>query len=151
MLPVFNLSGHRTCLSGPTIARNPLFPSGATSSARDHRGGDGVLSLRHLQSSMMLQRSSRSWPHSHAAWFWVMRHHASCSDRRRFELADGAASLRARLARSLSPTEGSLSRTPVDFSVTTRFATSAPSKLGQQGGAIRRHALDGCHNRLDPE
>jgi hypothetical protein len=48
MLPVLNLSGHQTYLSGPARAQNPLFSIGATSSAKDRRGGDGVLSLRRL-------------------------------------------------------------------------------------------------------
>jgi hypothetical protein len=103
MLPVLNLSGHRTCLSYPTRARNPLFPTGAISSARDCRGGDGVLSLRRLRSSMTLQWSSQSRPYSHAAQFWVMHRRTSCSGGRRFGLVDDAGSLRARLARSLSP------------------------------------------------
>jgi hypothetical protein len=77
-----NTAGHRTCLSGPARARNPPFPTGAASSAREHRGGDGVLSLRCLRSSMALRRSSRSRPYSHTTRFWVMRLHASCADRR---------------------------------------------------------------------
>jgi hypothetical protein len=45
MLPILNLSSHRTCLSGPVRARNPLLPIRATSSAKDRCGGDGVLCL----------------------------------------------------------------------------------------------------------
>jgi hypothetical protein len=40
--------GHRTCMSGPARARNTLLPIRATSSAKDRRGGDEVLHLRHL-------------------------------------------------------------------------------------------------------
>jgi hypothetical protein len=126
MLSVLNLSVHRTCLSGPARAQNPFFPTGSTSSTRDRRDGDGALSLRHLRSSMTLRRSSRSCPYSHATQFWVMRRRASCSDGRRFGLVDDTASLRACLARSLSLAEGSLRRTPNDFSAMTRFAASAP-------------------------
>jgi hypothetical protein len=41
-------------------------------------------------------------------------------------LADDATSLRARLARSLSPTKGSLRGTPAELSAMTRFVASAP-------------------------
>jgi hypothetical protein len=132
MLPVLNLSGHRICLSGPARAQNPLFSVGARSSAIKHCGGDGVLSLRCLRSSMTLWRSSQSQLYSCAARFLVMRHRASYSDRRRFGLADDTASLQARLARSLSPTEGSLSGTLADLSATTRFAA-----LADLSGVIR--------------
>jgi hypothetical protein len=141
MLPVLNLSGHRTCLSDPTRVLNPFFPTGATSSARDCRGGDDVLSMRRLWSSITLQRSSRSRPYSHTTWFWVMRRHTSCSHERRFRLADDAASLQTRLARSLSPTEGSLQGTLTEFSATTRFDTSTPywakTVWGEPSGTMR--------------
>jgi hypothetical protein len=54
-----------------------------------------------------------------------MRRRASFPAKRRLGLNEDATSLRARLARSLWPPDGSLRGTPVDFSATTRFVASA--------------------------
>jgi hypothetical protein len=141
MWHALNLAGHLTSLSGPAIVRNPLLPVGVTSLARDHRGRLGVLSRRCLRSSMTLRRSSRLRPYFRALRFCVMHQRASFSARYRFGLAEDAASLRARLARSLWPTDGSLRGKPADFSATMRFVTSAPycarSARREPLGAIR--------------
>jgi hypothetical protein len=141
MWHALNLAGHLTSLSGPAIVRNPLLPVGVTSLARDHRGRLGVLSQRRLRSSMTLWRSSRLRPYFRALRFCVMHQRASFSARYRFGLAEDAASLQARLARSLWPTDGSLRGKPADFSATMRFVVSAPycarSARGEPSGAIR--------------
>jgi hypothetical protein len=70
-----------------------------------------------------------------------MHHRALFSAKRRLGLNEDATSLRARLARSLWPPDGSLRGTPVDFSATTKFAASAPycarRARGELSGAIR--------------
>jgi hypothetical protein len=90
MCPALNFSGHLICLSGVVRARKPPLPDGITSPARDHRGGVADLALRCLQSSMMLWRSSRSWPLSRNWRFRVIRHCASLSARRRLPLTEDA-------------------------------------------------------------
>jgi hypothetical protein len=126
MWPALNLASHWTSLSGPARPRKPLLPVGVTSLTNYRRGGLGVLSRKCLRSSITFQRSSRSWPYSRTLRFWVMHRRASFLAKRRLGLNEDATSLRARLARSLWPPDGSLWGTPVDFSATTRFATSAP-------------------------
>jgi hypothetical protein len=126
MWPAVNLAGHWTSLSGPARARKPLLPVGVTSLINCQRGGLGVLSQKHLRSSITFRRSSRSRPYSRTLRFWVMRRRASFPAKRRLGLNEDATSLRARLARSLWPPDGSLQGTPVDFSATTRFTASAP-------------------------
>jgi hypothetical protein len=88
MCPALNFSGHLTCLSGVARARKPPLPDGITPPARDRRGGVDDLALRCLQSSMMLWRSSRSWPLSRNSRFRVIRHCASLSARRWLPLTE---------------------------------------------------------------
>jgi hypothetical protein len=63
------------------------------------------------------------------------------TSKRRLGLNEDATSLRARLARSLWPPDGSLRGTPIDFSAMTRFTASAPycakRARGEPSGAIR--------------
>jgi hypothetical protein len=140
MWPALNLAGHWTSLSGPTRAWKPLLPVGVTPLTNCRRGGLGILSQKRLRSSIMFQRSSRSRPYSQTLWFWVMRHRASFPAKRRLGLKEDVTSLRARLARSLWPPDGSLRGTSIDFSATTRFAASAPCcakrARGEPSGAI---------------
>jgi hypothetical protein len=124
MWPDLNLAGHLTSLSGPTRAWNPPLHVGVTPLTRNRCGGLGVLSRMRLRSSMTLQRSSQLWSYSHILWLCVMRRRASFSARCRFGLAEDAASLQARLARSLWPADGSLQGPLADFSTTMRFAAS---------------------------
>jgi hypothetical protein len=74
--------------------------------------------------------------------FWVMRRRASFPAKRRLGLKEDATSLRARLARSLWPPDGSLQGTPVDFSATTKFAASAPAVPKEQGASRRVSSAD---------
>jgi hypothetical protein len=122
MWPTLNLAGHWTSLSGPARAWKPILSVGVTSLTNCHRGGLGVLSRKRLRSSITFRRSSQSRPYSQTLRCWVMRHRASFLAKRRLGLNEDATSLRARLARSLWPPDGSLRGTPVDFSATTRFA-----------------------------
>jgi hypothetical protein len=126
MWPALNLAGHWTSLSGPARVRKPLLPVGVTSLTNCCRGGFGVLSRKRLRSSITFWRSSRSRPYSRTLRFWVMCRRASFPAKRRLGLNEDATSFRARLARSLWPSDGSLRGTPVDFSATTRFAALAP-------------------------
>jgi hypothetical protein len=128
MCPMLNLSSHLTSLSGVARARKPPLPDGVPSCTRDRRGGDKVLTLRHLRSSMTLRRSSRLWPVSRTLRFWDICCQALLSARRRSSLTDDATSLRASLAWSWDrlPTEGSLRWLSADLSATTRSATLAP-------------------------
>jgi hypothetical protein len=126
MWPALNLAGHLTSLSGPARARNPLLPVGVMPLAGNHYGGLDVLSRMRLRSSMTLQRSSRLWPYSRVLRFCVMRWCASFSARCQFGLAEDVTSLRACLARSLWPAEGSLRGPLADFSAITWFTASAP-------------------------
>jgi hypothetical protein len=141
MWPALNLAGHWTSLSGPARARKPFLLVGVTSLTNCRRGALGVLSRKCLRSSITFRRSSRSRSYSRTLRFWVMRRHASFPAKRRLGLNEDATSLRARLARSLWPPDGSLRGTPVDFSATTRFAASAPCcakrAMGEPSGAIR--------------
>jgi hypothetical protein len=141
MWPALNLAGHWTSLSGPTRARKPLLPVGVTPLTNCRRGGLGVLSRKRLRSSITFWRSSRSQPYSRTLRFWVMRRHASFPAKHRLGLNEDATSLRARLARSLWPPDGSLRGAPVDFSAMTRFAASAPCYAkrtrGESSSAIR--------------
>jgi hypothetical protein len=109
MCRALNFSGQMTYLSGAARARKLPLPDGVTSLPRDHRGWVGDLALRRLRSSMMLQRSSWSWPYSHCRWFCVIYRCTSLSARRWLPLADDTASLRARFTWSCDrlPTEGS--------------------------------------------
>jgi hypothetical protein len=135
------LADHWTSLSGPARARKPLLPFGVTPLTNYRRGGLGVLSWKRLRSSITFRRPSRSRPYSRTLQFWVMRRRASFPAKRLLGLKEDATSLRARLARSLWPLNGSLRGTPVDFSATTRFAASAPycarRARGEPSGAIR--------------
>jgi hypothetical protein len=137
MWPALNLAGHWTSLSGPARAQKPLLPVGVTSLTNCRRGGLGVLSRKHLRSSITFQRSSRSRSYSRTLRFWVMRRRASFPAKRRLGLNEDATSLRACLARSLWPPDGSLRGTPVDFSATTRFAALAPVVPKEQGASRR--------------
>jgi hypothetical protein len=140
MWPALNLPGHWTSLSGPARARKPPLPVGVTPLTNCRRGGLSVLSWKRLRSSITFQRSSRSRPYFQTLRFWVMRRRVSFPAKRRLGLKEDATSLRARLARSLWPPDGSLWGTPVDFSATTRFAASAPccakSARGELSGVI---------------
>jgi hypothetical protein len=150
MWHALNLAGHLTSLSGPAIVRNPLLPVGVTSLARDHRGRLGVLSQRRLRSSMTLRRSSRLRPYFRALRFCVMHQRASFSARYRFGLAEDAASLQARLARSLWPTDGSLRGKPADFFCYDEVCRLSPLLRQKcKRRTIGCHTLDGLHNRLD--
>jgi hypothetical protein len=128
-------------MSGPARARKPLLPVGVTPLTNCRRGGLGVLSWKRLRSSITFWRSSQSRPYSRTLRFWVIRRHASFPAKRRLGLKEDATSLRAHLARSLWPLDGSLRGTPVDFSATTRFAASAPycarRAREEPSGAIR--------------
>jgi hypothetical protein len=141
MWPALNLAVHWTSLSGLTRVRKPLLPVGVMPLTNCRRGGLGVLSRKRLRSSITFRRSSRSWPYFRTLRFWVMRRHASFPAKRRLGLKEDATSLRARLARSLWPPDGSLQGTPIDFSATTRFVASAPCcarrVTGEPSGAIR--------------
>jgi hypothetical protein len=141
MWPALNLAGHWASLSGPARARKPLLPVGVTPLTNCHRGGLGVLSQKRLQSSITFRRSSRSRLYSRTLRFWVMCHRASFPAKRRLGSNEDVTSLRARLARSLWPPDGSLWGTPVDFSAMTRFTASAPCcakrARGESSGAIR--------------
>jgi hypothetical protein len=55
-----NLSGQATCLSLGAKAQNVSLPDGVDARTDEHHGGDGILALRHLLSSMTLQRSTGS-------------------------------------------------------------------------------------------
>jgi hypothetical protein len=141
MWPALNLVGHWTSLSGPARAWKPLLPVGVTPPTNCRRGGLGVLSWKCLRSSITLQRLSRSRSYSRTLRFWVMHHRASFPAKHRLALKEEATSLRARLAQSLWPPDGSLRGMPVDFSATTRFAASTPCcarrARGEPSGAIR--------------
>jgi hypothetical protein len=84
-------------------------------------GGDDVLALSHLLSSMMLRRSVGSWPYSRWQWFWVIRQWASLSARHQLPLVEDVASLRACFAWSADrfPIEGSPCWFSVEHSATT--------------------------------
>jgi hypothetical protein len=141
MWPTLNLAGHWTSLSGPDRVRKPPLPIGLTPLTNCCRGGLGVLSRKRLRSLITFRRSSRSRPYSRTLRFWVMHCRASFPAKRRLGLKEDATSLRACLARSLWPPDGSLRGTPVDFSGTTRFVASAPCcakrARGEPSGAIR--------------
>jgi hypothetical protein len=141
MWPALNLADHWTSLSGPARARKPLLPIGVTPLTNCRRGGLGVLSQKRLRSSVTFRRSSRSRSYSQTLRFWVMRRRALFPAKRRLGLNEDATSLRARLARSLWPPDGSLRGPPVDFSAMTRFTASAPCcakrARGEPSGAIR--------------
>jgi hypothetical protein len=141
MWPALNLAGHWTSLSGPARARKPLLPVGITPLTNCRRGGLGVLSWKRLRSSITFRRSSRSRPYSQTLRFWVMHRRASFPAKHRLGLKEDATSLRAHLARSLWPPDGSLWGMLVDFSATTKFTTSAPycarRARGEPSSAIR--------------
>jgi hypothetical protein len=140
MWPALNLVGHLTSLSGLARVRNPLLSVGVTSLVRTRGGRLGVLSRICLRSSMTLWRSFRLRTYSCALQFYVMWRCASRSDTCRLGLAEDAASLRARPAQSLRPTDGSPQGTPTDFSAIVWFAASAPcwvrNARGEPSGVI---------------
>jgi hypothetical protein len=79
----------------------------------------------------------------------LMCRHASCSDRRRFGLTDGTASLRVCLTRSLSLTEGSLWGMRSASLWWQGLPPQPLVELGQQGGNNRVPCAGWLHNRLD--
>jgi hypothetical protein len=56
--PSLNLSGQTTCLSSGAKAWNVSLLDGVGTHPRERRGGDDVLAMRHLLSSMTLQKVS---------------------------------------------------------------------------------------------
>jgi hypothetical protein len=143
MCPPLNFSGQTTCLSSAARAWKPPLPDGVTSLVGERHRGVGDLALRHLRSSIMLQRSSWLRPYSYCQQFCVIRRRTLLSARRRLPLADAAASLWACFARLSDrlPMEGSPWWLLTDRSAAmTWLAGSAPcwakARRGEPYGAM---------------